>query len=260
VLGENMHFGVISDNKDYDFLINFLNTIGTSRVLSNPKMVVVNNQEAKIHIGERQAYVTTTTSTGQSTSTVSEEVQFVDVGIQLSVTPTINDDGFITMKVRPEVSTVSNTLKTPTGNLIPIIDTSLTETTVMVMDGTTLLIGGLRKEEKTGTSEGFPFLSKIPVLGRIFKKDMDKTVRTELLVMITPHIITGLDLDMGDERAFGDKPGKDYQQYAPIVPDKKMLPAFDSGAPLKIDFKPYRDYLGLEEQETKIKEAKYDRR
>jgi type IV pilus assembly protein PilQ len=259
VLGENMHFGVINNNKDYDMMINYLNTIGKSRVLSNPRMVVVNNQEAKIHIGERQAYVTTTTSTGQSTSTVSEEVQFVDVGIQLSVTPTINDDGYITMKVRPEVSTVSSTLTTPTGNKIPIIDTSLTETTVMMIDGTTLLIGGLRKEEKANTSQGLPFLGDIPFLGRFFKTASDKTTRTELLVMITPHIITGEELDIGDERAFGDKPGKEYQDYAPIVPDKEMLPHKDI-AP-KIDIKPYRDYLGEKVGgEPQIKEVKYGQR
>ena len=76
-----------------------MQTLGKSQVLANPKLAVVNNQEAKIHIGEKQAYVTTTTSTGSTTNTISEEVTFVDVGIQLSVTPTINDDGYITMKI-----------------------------------------------------------------------------------------------------------------------------------------------------------------
>ena len=147
------------------YCISFYRPPGKSRVLANPKLVVVNNQEAKIHIGEKQAYVTTTTSTGSTTNTISEEVTFVDVGIQLSVTPTINDDGYITMKVKPEVSSVTSTLTTPTGNKIPIVDTSLTETTVMMKDNTTLIIGGLRRERKSSSSEGFPIISKIPFLG-----------------------------------------------------------------------------------------------
>lgn len=156
-LGEKMHIGMLTRERDFDLLVNYLNTLGRTRLLANPKIAVVNNQEAKIHIGERQAYVTTTSSIGQATSTVSEEVQFVDVGIQLSVTPNINDDGFITMKIKPEVSSVSSLLVTPTGNKIPIIDTASTETTVMMKDDTTLLIGGLRREEKLAPPNSFPF-------------------------------------------------------------------------------------------------------
>ena len=255
--GEKMHFGMIRKNADFDTLMNYLNTLGKTRVLANPKIAVVNNQEAKIHIGERQAYVTTTTTTGQTTSTVSEEVQFVDVGIQLSVTPTINDDGYITMKIKPEISSVSSILITPTGNRIPIIDTSLTETTVMMQDNTTLLIGGLRKEEKISTSEGVPLMSKMPFIGSFFKSASDRTDRVELLVMITPHIISGAHFDAGSDRAFGTQPGKEYLDYQPITPDEAMLP---EGTPAEIKPKPYRDYLTLSEKGEEglaIKEYRY---
>ncbi|MFH1876345.1 MAG: secretin N-terminal domain-containing protein [Candidatus Omnitrophota bacterium] len=247
VVGKNMHFGMVSEDLDFDLLLNYFNTIGKTRVLANPKIIVVNNQEAKIHIGERQAYVTTTTTTGQSTSTVSEEVQFVDVGIQLSVTPTINDDGFVTMKVKPEISSVSSILTTPTGNKIPIIDTSLTETTVMVKDGVTLLIGGLRKEEKFLDSTQTPFLGSLPFVGNLFKSSTDKTDRTELLVMITPHIVAGNDFEAGAAREIGDKPPKDYRQYQPITPDKTLLPAGATQGPALAP-KSYRDYLSFSEK------------
>ena len=242
--GENMHFGMIRGDADFDVLFNLLKTLGDTKVLANPKIVVVNNQEAKIHIGERQAYVTTTTTTGQTTSTIAEEVQFVDVGIKLAVTPNINDEGFITMKVKPEVSTVSSILITPTNNKIPIIDTSLAETTVMVKDGTTLLIGGLRKEEKQKVFEQMPVLGEIPIIGKAFKSGYNKTERTELLVLITPHIISGKKFDVGDERAFGDKSGKPAQHYQPITPDKTLLP---QAVPGVIQPKPYRDYLTYKE-------------
>jgi len=243
-LFDDLHLGVFTSKRDLDAVIKYLKTLGKTQVLSNPKLVVLNNQEAKIHVGERQAYVTTTTTTGQSTSTVSEEVTFVDVGIQLAVTPVINDDGFITMKLRPEVSSVSTVLTTPTGNKIPIIDTSLTETTVMIKDGTTLLIGGLRKEEKLDSYEQTPILGKIPILGFPFKRGSQSTQRTELLVMITPHIISGKEFTIGDERYQGGLPS-DYKEYQQVPSDKRMLPeSTDSG----IQLKPYRDYLTMREK------------
>jgi type II secretory pathway component GspD/PulD (secretin) len=247
-VGQNLHFGMMGNSRDFDIGLNYLNTLGKTRVLANPKIVIVNNQEAKIHIGERQAYVTTTTTTGQSTSTVSEEVQFVDVGIQLSVTPTINDDGYITMKVKPEISSVSSILTTPTKNQIPIIDTSLTETTVMMKDNTTLLIGGMRQEQKFVNSAGTPGLSKIPFLGNLFKQQTDTTVRTELLVMITPHIVSGNNFEAGAQHTIGDKPPKDFQEYQPIASDKTLLPQAGSATPASIEPKTYRNYLSFTEK------------
>ncbi|MCM8792680.1 MAG: hypothetical protein NC826_06065 [Candidatus Omnitrophica bacterium] len=218
--GEKMHLGMIDSDRDFDVLFRLLKTLGETRILSNPKIVVVNNQEARIHVGERQAYVTTTTTTGQTTSTVSEEVTFVDVGIQLAVTPTINEEGFITMKVKPEISGVTSILTTPTGNKIPIIDTSMTETTVMVRDNTTLIIGGLRKEEAVRSSEGLPILSRIPILGMLFRNSNEEKRRTEILVLITPHIISGQTLPMADERKLESLPGKEYQSYQELPKEK----------------------------------------
>jgi len=256
--GQNIHYGVINSEQDYDLLMNLLNTLGETKLLSNPKIITVNNQEAKIHVGERQAYVTSTTTTGQSTSTISEEVNFVDVGIQLSVTPTINDDGYIIMKIKPEVSSVTSVLVTPSNNRIPIIDTSMVETTVMVKDGNTVIVAGLRKDEKLNISEGLPLLNKIPFLGFLARSGYNRTERTELLVMLTPHIISGNELVTGDERAFGDKPGKEYREHEPLNPEKSLVPG---GAPAEIQFKSYKDYLSLKEkdkEELSIKGQRYD--
>jgi len=258
VTGEKFHVGIVDKKRDFDTVIKYLQTLGKTQILSNPKLTALNNQEAKIHVGERQAYVTTTTTTGQTTSTVSEEVTFIDVGIQLSVTPTINDDGYVTMKIKPEVSSVVSTLTTPSGNKIPIIDTSLAETTVMVKDGSTIIIGGLRKEEKTANSEQFPVLGKIPFLSFFFRSSSNKTERTELLVMLTPHIISGDTLTTGDERTFGTKLGKEYKEYSPFIeqaefkptkeiPEKKIEP---KEAPEE-EIKPYREYKTFKEEQEK---------
>ena len=248
--GEVMHVGLINKKSDIDVMVKYMQTLGNTQVLSSPKLAVINNQEARIHIGQRQAYVTTTTTTGQTTTTVSEEVTFVDVGIQLAVTPTINNEGFITMKIKPEVSSVVSTLITPSKNAIPIIDTSMAETTVMVKDGTTIIIGGLRKEEKTSAYDQLPFLGKIPILGFFFKSGNGKTVRSELLIMITPHIVGGDMLTTGNEMDFGYKPARNYKKYKDFTEEPDLLHSEKTPAEA---IKPYREYSnrpGAEDAET----------
>jgi type II secretory pathway component GspD/PulD (secretin) len=259
-----IHVGLIDSKRDMDIVLKYVQTLGNTQILSNPKISIVNNQEAKIHVGERQAYVTSTTTTGQSTSTVSEEVTFVDVGIQLSVTPTINEDGYVTMKIKPEISSVVSFLDTPSGNKIPIIDTSMSETTVMVKDGTTIIIGGLRREDKTSSTEQFPFLGKIPFLGYFFRDKSNKTEKTELLVMITPHIMTGDVLVTGDRREprFMDEPNKEYNTYPSFTekPDFKdqLIPERDvtPKAAVAEEVKPYSQYPVLKPEEEYIPEFK----
>ncbi|MBI4597921.1 MAG: hypothetical protein HY737_05925 [Candidatus Omnitrophica bacterium] len=195
-------------------LFRYLQTLGKTQIISNPRLMVTENQEAKIHVGTREAYITSTTTTGQTTSTTAEDVQFIDVGIQLAVTPTINQDGFVTMKIKPEVSSVVRTLTTPSNNKIPIVDTSTAETNVMVADGTTVVLGGLRKEEIKNTDEQIPWLGHIPIIGDIlFKQANHSKTLTELVVFITPHILGGEKLVTGDES------GRvlEYRDYAPVL-------------------------------------------
>lgn len=239
--GEAMHLGIVDRLRDVDAVVKYLNTLGNTQILSNPKIAVLNNQEARIHVGERQAYVTTTTTTGQTTTTVSEEVTFVDVGIQLAVTPIINQKGYIRMKIKPEISSVTGQLETPTGNKIPIIDTSMAETTVLVKDGSTIIIGGLRKEEKTGSSEEVPYLGKIPIVGFLFQSSRKKIEKTELMIMITPHIVSGDILTTGDERDLGLDIVKDYKDYGPFSEEKELTTPGPE-EPTGDRIKPYREY------------------
>ncbi|MFC1576763.1 secretin N-terminal domain-containing protein [Candidatus Omnitrophota bacterium] len=212
---ESIYLGQMNDKRAYETVIKFLQTLGDTKILSNPKISVVDNQEAIIHVGKREAYITTTTTTGQATTTTAEEVTFIDVGIKLAVTPTINEEGFVTLKIKPEISSVVEKLETPSGNEIPIVDTSLAETTVMVKDGTTIVIGGLRKEEKKNTEERVPFFSSLPLIGNLFKNKTNETERTELLVMITPHILSGDMLITGNKEQWEHKtqPEREYPTF-----------------------------------------------
>lgn len=225
-------FGTIA--RDGYELFRFLETLGETKVIASPRLLVTENQEARIHVGTREAYVTTTTTTGQTTSTTAEEIEFIDVGIQLVLTPQINEDGYITMKIKPEVSSVIRTLETPSKNKIPIVDTSTAETSVLVKDGSTVVIGGLRKSQKKFSNDEIPFLAKIPLLGELFRqRDKDDEMQ-ELVVFITPHIIEGDELVTGDETAFGGgiHPPRDYQPIVePTEPPPPDEPSPSAGLP-----------------------------
>ncbi|MCK4307398.1 hypothetical protein KAW50_04125 [candidate division WOR-3 bacterium] len=229
---ESVYFGTIDGQQKFEGALKYLQTLGEMKVISNPKLSVLNDQEAKIHIGRREAYVTTTTTAGQTTTTVAEEVTFVDVGIMLNVTPRINEEGYITMKIEPEISHVVDTLITPLGSEIPIIDTSTAMTTVMARDGTTIIIGGLRKEQEAKKVDQIPFLGSIPVIGRLFRSQKKDKTRSEILVMITPRLISGDILETGDVEVKQEKL-KPYVHYE--VPEEKTEETV-------LKFKPYIDY------------------
>ncbi|MBL7171001.1 MAG: hypothetical protein ISS46_03305 [Candidatus Omnitrophica bacterium] len=197
--GTEVTVGELGDwgGDDYTAFLQMLQTIGDTRTLSNPRIMAINNEEASIHVGTKEAYVTQTVSQAETTSTTAETVNFVDVGVTLKVTPTINRENMITMKIRPEVSTVTSTLDTAEGNVIPILSTSETETNIMIKDGVTIVIGGLIKDEKIKSVSQVPILGSIPILGILFRKKSNEIKKTELVILLTPRIITG-------EKGIGD--------------------------------------------------------
>jgi len=225
--GKNMHIGLVGNRRDFDLIVNYLNTLGESRIIASPSLAVVNNQEAKIHIGERRAYITTTTTTGTTTSTVSEEVTYIDTGIRLSVIPMINDDGYVTIKIKPEISSIVGNVVSSSNNTIPIIDTNSAETTVIAKDGSTIIIGGLGREETLVSSEQFPVLGKIPLLGFFFKNKTVRKERVELIIMLTPVIFEGDKfISPKEEEKFKVKPAKSFDVFKPEVPAEKSQGVF----------------------------------
>jgi type II secretory pathway component GspD/PulD (secretin) len=184
--------GTFSSDK-FRAVLELLQTVGKTNILSTPQIAVVENEEAKILVGTREAYVTSAVTQTSTAATTAEQVTFVDVGLQLKVLPSINDAGLVTMKIKPEVSSVNRFLTTAAGNVIPIVDTSAAESTVMIKDGNTLVIAGLMKDEKIRTEKKFPILADIPVLGVLFRSRQDRVAKTELVFFLTPTIITGAE-------------------------------------------------------------------
>ncbi len=201
--------GRVAATGDPEVVVTLLKTVGEAKILSSPRITALNNEEAKIFVGTKEVYTTSTTTTANGVASTATQVNFVDVGITLKVTPTINDNGEILMKIAPEVSRVDRFFETPEGDQIPVIDTTNASTRVMVADGNTIIIGGLIRDEVTRDTEKLPVLGDIPFLGNAFKHVREDKEKIELVVFLTPHIV-GAEKDMTQFDKKKLKPLKGY--------------------------------------------------
>lgn len=174
-------FGMMIDNNRLTGILTALSQKGLSKILSTPRVTTINNQIARILIGQRVPFSTTTIGAGGVSQS---SVQWLEVGIKLEVTPTINTDQRITLKIKPEVSLV-----TGVSAAGPIVATRQADTTVMVKNAETIVIGGLIREEDRKLGTQVPLLGELPIIGHLFRRDLDTKERSELLVFITPQII-----------------------------------------------------------------------
>ena len=183
----------LGEKFDRKGILDLLRTIGKTRILSSPSIMALNNQEAKILVGTKEAYVTSSTSqSGSGTQVTAQAVNFVDVGIKLYVTPAINKDGFVTMKIKPEVSSSKLTDLTSEGKVtqVPIVTTSEAETVITLKDSATIVIAGLKKDKKENEIKKIPILGDIPLLGFPFRSVSSSLTKTELVIFLTPHIVS----------------------------------------------------------------------
>ena len=210
--------------ENYSVVLQMISKLGKSKLLSNPRIAVINNQEAKIMVGSQPPYVTDATTTPASgPTTTAETVNFVDTGVKLHVTPMIHDDNYITMKIKPEVSNIPKSITTSNNNQIPVVDTSEVETTIRVKDGVTIIIGGLIKDEYKNTKNKIPILGDLPLLGKAFRNETRSMDKTETVIFLTPHIISG-DVHVDPEKfeAPTIKANKTY--YNPFFKDEQSIP------------------------------------
>jgi len=180
------------NGSDYGIMLQALKTVGDVNTLSSPRITVLNNEEAKILIGTSEPYAINTVTQSGDLATTGTELQFLDIGVKLFVTPTINRNGFVTMKIKPEVSnsTENYTYGDPPTS-VPIVSTTQAETSVVVKDGYTIIIAGLIKDDRSDSTNKVPYLGDIPVIGLIFKNTDQRVQKKELVIFITPHIISG---------------------------------------------------------------------
>lgn len=166
---------------------------GASNLLANPKLRARNKEKAKIQIGDR---VPVFTSTSTANVGVSTAVTYIDVGIKLEVEPTVQLDNEVIMKVNLEVSSLG--LKESSGGAQPTsayrIGTRTASTSLRLRDGETQVLGGLINDEDRKNVSGVPYVSETPLLGRLFGVHTDSRKKTEVVLLITPHVLRNLSL------------------------------------------------------------------
>jgi type II secretory pathway component GspD/PulD (secretin) len=152
-----------------------------AKILASPKVMVLDNEDANIFIGDT---IRTKISQASTNGTTIQVLEF-PIGIVLLVRPRINDDGRITMRVHPVVSTITSI----GADNLPQTSSREAETTVMVKDGETIVLGGLIRDEFLKTVQEVPLLSKLPIIGELFKFRSKDHRHSEIMVFITPHIL-----------------------------------------------------------------------
>jgi general secretion pathway protein D len=184
-------FAVISDRQNFQIFLNALATVTSVKMLSAPHIIAADNREAHILVGQSIPILTSTQTSTVATAAIVNSVQYRDTGKILTILPQVNSKGLVNMQIRQEVSDVGVASFGNTNS--PSFITREAETTVVVQDGETVLIGGIISDSISHLRSGVPFLMDIPVVGRAFRSDRDSLDRTELMLLITPYVIRSRD-------------------------------------------------------------------
>ncbi len=162
-------------------IVEALEKEGMAKTLANPSLVTLDGETAKLLIGDKIPVEAEEVVDGQQKTVI----KYIEAGIKLEFTPRISDDGYITLDVKPQVSSIGEYLTKG----YPLIKSREIETKVRIRDGETFVIGGLIREEDRTSIEKVPFLSDIPILGALFSYDEQTKQSTEIVIFITPRII-----------------------------------------------------------------------
>jgi len=165
---------------------------GDVEIISRPVLLASNNQEARFLVGSQRPFVQFSRSLPTETPQRDQVIQYRDVGTKLTVRPTINQDGYVSLLIQQEINQATSEVQFDA----PVISTREAVTQVLVKNGQTIVIGGLRDQQKDATQGGVPILSDIPLIGGLFGHAERKTSRTELYLFLTPRILqTDADAD-----------------------------------------------------------------
>lgn len=204
-------------------LLNLKNQDGSSNLLANPRIRVKNREKAKVLIGERVPVITTTTTAIAGTS--SDSVTYQDVGIKLDVEPTIHLESEVSIKVGLEVTNINREITSVRGTLTYQLGTRSAATTLRLQDGETQILAGLISDEDRSAANKVPALGDLPLLGRLFSSHRDQKTKTEVVLLITPHIVRNLErpdagtieFSTGTEASLGSAP-LGLSAPAPAIP------------------------------------------
>jgi general secretion pathway protein D len=173
--------------------LSFLMSDSNSKLIQNPEIRVLDNEKATLKIGDRVPISTGTFQSGLSGG-VNTQFQYLDVGVNIDITPHIHSGGDVTLKMVLEISSVTGTQNIG-GISEPIIGQRRIEHEARLKDGEVNLIGGILEDSETGSLSGYPWLTKIPILKYLFGQDTKDRTENEIVFSITPHIIRSQELN-----------------------------------------------------------------
>jgi general secretion pathway protein D len=198
-------------------LLNALGTVTHVEVISSPEVMVLNNQMASLEVGDQVPILSgESQSTIDADSPVVNSIEYLDTGIILKVTPRVNRSGQVMMDISQEVSGVDNNATTESTIGSPTIQQRKIESSVSVADGETVALGGLFSDQRTVSRSGIPLLDRIPLVGNLFSNNDDQHNRTELMVLITPHVVDNPE----KARAITNELRKKLPEVQPLFDEK----------------------------------------
>lgn len=171
-------------------VLNLKQTSSKAKTLANPRIRVTNHEKAKIMVGDKVPVITT--SLNQTSAVSTESVSYLDVGLKLEVQPDIHVNNDVSMSVNLEVSDIVKEVTTTTGLLTYQIGTRDASTVLRLHDGETQVLAGLIKDDQRDTAAHLPGLGKIPLIGRLFSNTTNDKTRSEIVLLITPHVVRSL--------------------------------------------------------------------
>jgi len=188
-------FGFLTGRVDIDAILRAEQEITNAKLLANPRILVLDNENALFDIVTEHPYVERTISG----NTITETVKFKEVGVKLTVTPKVTRDGMIRLHILPEFGVFVERVTVATSN-VPVVDTRKVNTIALVKDGQTVVLGGMRKKDVSKQINKIPLLGDIPLLGGLFRFEGEDTAVTELIVFITPRVIAQEPVLSSDEQ------------------------------------------------------------
>jgi general secretion pathway protein D len=211
--------------------ISAIKTDTDANILANPRIRTKNKEKARILIGDRVPNITTTST---SSGFISDSVNYIDVGLKLEVEPTIYPDGYVAIRLALEVGSLVSQVQTKSGTLAYQIGTRNVSTMLRLKDGENQVLAGLINDEDRRTANKLPGLGDIPIAGRLFGGQADDSVKTEIILSITPRILrhserpdaTMLEFESGTESGLKGRGGEAAPVAAePAAPSRSTPPA-----------------------------------
>ncbi len=186
--GVDVHIGDVADD-DYEVLFSMLESFGEVELLSRPTLTALSGTEAELVVGSRVPYATIDSREDVNGGvTRYQRVVYLDVGLKLWLRPYYHGDGNITLEIKPEISSVTGYVDAIDTRL-PIVETTNAKVHVTVPVGKTVVIGGLIREGRKKTSRGVPLLRSIPLIGALFRYEVEEISRGELVIFVTPRLL-----------------------------------------------------------------------